>query len=201
MKYEQIMDRIEVTPEMRQRVLRNIETARRRKTRRLTRQLFTLAACLAIVVCCWFAWKPKQAREPEQGLMGAAQIESVESLAALCERTGVPMEELTGIPFPVEHTEYVSYWGDLAEIQYFGGTNTLRYRKSLGTEDNSGDYNAYAREAELVFSGCAVTLKGDADGYTLATWTDGAYACSVSVSEPLSEDVFRSLLEGNLTVQ
>ena len=197
MKYEQIMDRIEVTPEMRQRVLRNIEAAQRAKKNRLLRQLFSLAACLAIVLCCWLAWRPKQTKEPEQGIMATAQIETVESLNALSEKTGIPMAELTDLPFAVEHTEYVSYWNELAEIQYFGAEDTLRYRKSLGTEDNSGDYNVYARETQILLSNYSVTLKGSADGYTLAIWTDGTYAYSVSSSRPMSEEGFQAWLEDN----
>ena len=121
MKYEQIMDKIEVTPEMRQRVLRNVEAEQaKQKKRQLTRRLVTLAACLAIVVCCCYVWKPKQTDPPEQGMMAVSQIDTVDSLEALTEKTGIPMNELTGVPFTVERTEYVSYWDELAEIQYFG---------------------------------------------------------------------------------
>lgn len=194
MKYKEIMDKIEVTPEMRQRVLHNIETAPVKK-KGLLRSLFTLAACLAIIVCCWFAWKPKPSQE--QGVMVTNQIETVERLDGLIEKTGIPMEELTGLPFAVTQTEYTSYWGELAEIQYFGESETLRYRKSLGTEDNSGDYNQYAKETTFPLSGCVVTLKGSADGYTLAVWTDGTYAYSINSSAPLSLEVFQSLLEHN----
>ena len=197
MKYEEIMDRIEVTPEMRQRVLRNVEAAQTRKKRRTMRQLFTLAACLAVVVCCWFAWKPKQAQE--QGMMGTAQIETVENIQALSEKTGVPMRELTGIPFDVEKVEYVSYWEEMAEIQYLGESDTLRYRKSQGTEDNSGDYNVYAREENLDISGNTVTLKGEGDQYTLAIWTDGSYAYSISLTTPLSREAFTALIEENFS--
>ena len=134
MKYEQIMDKIEVTPEMRQRVLCNVEAKQaKQKRRQLTRRLFTLAACLAIVVCCWYVWKPKQADPLEQGMMAVAQIDTVDSLEALTEKTGIPLEKLTGVPFTVERTEYVSYWDELAEIQYFGGSDSLCYRKSPGT--------------------------------------------------------------------
>ena len=69
------------SPEMRQRVLRNVgaEQAKQKK-RQLTRRLVTLAACLAIVVCCWYVWKPKQPDPPEQGMMAVAQIDTVDSL-------------------------------------------------------------------------------------------------------------------------
>ena len=94
LKYEQIMDKIEVTPEMRQRVLRNVEAGQaKQKKRQLTRRLVTLAACLAIVVCCCHVWKPKQTDPPEQGMMAVAQIDTVDSLEALTEKTGIPMNE------------------------------------------------------------------------------------------------------------
>ena len=197
MKYEQIMDKIEVTPEMRQRVLQNVEAAQRKKQRRMLRQLVSLAACLMIVVCCWYAWKPGQTKEPEQGMLAASQIETVDSLEALSEKTGLPLAELTRLPFAVEHTEYVSYWENMAEIQYFGSTDTLRYRKSQGTEDNSGDYNVYAKNTETEVSGNTVTLKGENGDYTLAVWTDGQYAYSISVTAPLSQEAFLALIENN----
>lgn len=197
LKYEEIMDRVEVTPEMRQRVLSNLEQARKPK-RPALRQLMSLAACLAIVLCCWYAWKPRQQTQVENpGAQGASQIENVASLEALSQKTGVPMKELTGLPFDVEATQYVSYWGELAEIQYFGQTDSLCYRKSHGTEDNSGDYNVYSQVKTLDVSGCAVTLKGGAEGYSLAAWTDGTYAYSISASKPLTEETFRGLLEAN----
>ena len=131
MKYEEIMDKIQLTPEMRRRVLRNVEVKQaKQKKRQLTQRLFTLAACLAIVVCCWYVRKPKQLDPLEQGMMAGAQIDTVDSLEAMTEKTGIPLDELTGVPFTVERTEYVSYWDNLAKIQYFGDTDSLCYRKS-----------------------------------------------------------------------
>ena len=199
MKYEEIMDKIQLTPEMRRRVLRNVEVKQaKQKKRQLTRRLFTLAACLAIVVCCWYVWKPKQLDPLEQGMMAVARIDTVDSLEALTEKTGIPLNELMGVPFTVERTEYVSYWDNLAKIQYFGDTDSLCYRKSPGTEDNSGDYTVYAQEETLEISGNAVTLKGNDGAYSLAIWTDGSYAYSISVTNPLSEDAFRTLIEENV---
>jgi len=195
LKYEEIMDRVELTPEMRQRVLQNVEKTRIRKRRRLTRQLTALAACLAIVLCGWFIWQPRNVQEPD--VMAIPQIEEVASIEELSAKTGIPLKELTGIPFPVEHTRYVFYWENLAEIEYSGGSDTLCYRKSQGTEDNSGDYNVYDREETAEIAGNTVTLKGEGDTFTLAIWTDGSYAYSVSVTEPLSQDAFLAFLEEN----
>ena len=195
MKYEEIMARIALTPEMRQRVLQNVKTARDRKRRRLARQLTALAACMAIVLCGWLLWKPGQTREPD--VMAIPQIEEMGSIEALSAKTGIPLTELKDIPFPVENTRYVSYWQELAEIEYSGGNDTLCYRKSRGTGDNSGDYNVYGREETAKIAGNSVTLKGADEGFTLAIWTDGSYAYSVSVTSPLSREIFLAFLEEN----
>ena len=197
MKYEEIMDRIEVTPEMRQRVLSGVEAAWAKKKSQSLRRLFALAACLAVVLCCWFAWKPKQVQDPEQGMLAVPQIDTMDSLQTLIQKTGIPMKDLIGIPFAVEHREYTSYWEELAEIQYVGKTDTLCYRKSNGTEDNSGDYNVYPQEKTLNIAENTVTLKGEENLYTLAAWTDGSYAYSISVTAPISQETFTALIEAN----
>ena len=195
MKYDEIMDRIEVTPQMRHRILHSLEEAREKKKKRfLLRQVVSIAACLTIVLCCWYVWMPGQ---QEQDVQAIPQIEEVGSLQALSRETGIPLKELTGLPFEISETEYVSYWEELAEIQYLGQADSLRYRKSEGTEDNSGDYTVYQQEINLTISGCSVTLKGSGEGYCLAVWTDGTYAYSISVTAPLSEEAFQNLLETN----
>ena len=195
MKYEEIMNRVTVTPEMRQRVLRNVEAARIQKRKRLMGQLTALAACLAIALCSWLVWQPRDVQEPD--VMAIPQIEEAASIDELSAKTHIPLAELTGIPFPVERTEYVSYWENLAEIQYFGGSESLCYRKSQGTEDNSGDYNVYDREETTKVGENSVTLKGTDEGFTLAVWTDGGYAYSISLTTPLSQDGFQTFLEEN----
>jgi len=197
LKYEEIMDRVAVTPEMRQRVLGNVKAARAQKRKRLVRQLTALAACMAIALCGWLALKPNPVQEPEPDVMAIPQIEEMGSIEALSAKTGIPLKELTGIPFPVEQTQYASYWGDMAEIQYTGGSDELRYRKSQGTEDNSGDYNVYDREETAEVAGNSVTLKGGDEGFTLAIWTDGTYAYSISLTTPLSQEAFLAFLGEN----
>lgn len=195
MKYEEIMNRVTVTPEMRQRVLRNVKAARIQKRKRVVGQLMALAACLAIVLRGWLVWQPRDVQEPD--VMAIPQIEEAASIDELSAKTHIPLEELTGIPFPVERTEYVSYWENLAEIQYFGGSESLCYRKSQGTEDNSGDCNVYDREKTAKVGENPVTLKGTDEGFTLAVWTDGGYAYSISLTTPLSQDGFQAFLEEN----
>ena len=94
MKYDEIMDRVEVTPQMRQRVLRNLEQAQTGKKKSLVwRQVMSLAACVAIVLCCWYAWKPRQ---QDQGVQMGSQIENVGSLDALSQKCSTTTMGVSG---------------------------------------------------------------------------------------------------------
>ena len=64
-----------------------------------------------------------------------------------------------------------------------------------GTDDVSGDYNVYAEERTVEAGGCAVLLKGDAGKISLAVWTDGEFAYSVSASPAISQQEMLSLIE------
>ena len=68
--------------------------------------------------------------------------------------------------------------GDLAEEE----TASVLFRKAVGSEDISGDYNEYASVTEQDVNGRTVTLKGDGKLTYLAIWTDGEFSYSVSVS-------------------
>ena len=57
--------------------------------------------------------------------------------------------------------------------------------------------NFFRRNTEAEISGNAVTLKGENGAYTLAVWTDGQYAHSISVAVPISREIFTALIEEN----
>lgn len=103
-------------------------------------------------------------------------------------------EAVKSLPFTPEQTEYISYWHELAEIDYIGEGKTACYRKAAGTEDCSGDYNVYTDVTEFEAGSITVTLKGDAGQYTLAIWTDGSYSYSLSLSDGLSLSDWQALM-------
>lgn len=83
--------------------------------------------------------------------------------------------------------------------------NKLTIRKGSGTDDISGDYNNYKRTKTVNISGITVSLKGDATKFSLATWTDGTYSYSVSITENAQgstqkklQNIASSLLNANL---
>lgn len=81
----------------------------------------------------------------------------------------------------------VSPEGDVFEKKFLPACNIFPFPSVYRIE----------RQEALSVSGCTITLKGNDDGCSLATWTDGTYAYSISVASPISGEAFRSLLERN----
>ena len=198
--YDELMGKIEVTPEMRRRVLERIAAEKivpaRPKVVRFPswRIYLSAAACLALIIA-GAAVLPQLTRpRPPEYVQTVPDIEEVRSLDELSELVGFRVAEGFALPFTPEETTYCSYWKELAQIQYSGQGQTATYRQSAGTEDNSGDYTAYGSVTEITAQGLPVTLKGDGDVYVLAVWTDGAFSCSLSLSQGVSETEWFTIL-------
>lgn len=207
------MNKIEVDEAMRRRILSyvenlNLETEKaaksreeskiRRFRRRTVRNITAAAACIAILLVCTFAW-PKLSGPGEQGTEesvaianGMVEVNSIEELSAA---VNFPVNEVTGLPFTVENEVYTSYWGEMAQIEYTGEGETAVFRKGMGTDDVSGDYNVYSNVKEITVGANTVTLKGETDAFTLAVWTDGEYSYSLDISKGLSEDEWIEIIQ------
>lgn len=201
--YDEIMGKIEVTEEMRRRVLariaaEDIAPARPKVLRfPVWKKYLSAAACLILVIAGAAAlpWLV-QLLPPEGDVQVVPQIEEAPSLAELSRLVGFEVEEGFALPFEPEETTYCSYWNELAQIQYSGEGQTATYRQSAGTEDNSGDYTAYGDVAELAAGGLAVTLKGSGGAYVLAVWTDGSFSYSLELSQGVTAEEWLTLLAG-----
>ena len=199
-KYDEVMEKLEVTPEMRARILQNVETQMAepcKKPNRL-RRFAALAACLAVLLMGAMAL-PKFISSPvpeESETMVANGMVEVTSKEELSEAVGFPVKSAQSLPFFPQSIYYTSYWGDTAQIDYANGGSTACFRQSLGEEDNSGDWNEYPAQESLTVNGCAVTLKGERDSYTLGIWSDGTYSYSLSLSAGQPASVWESIVEG-----
>ena len=199
-KYDEVMEKLEVTPEMRARILQNVETQMAepcKKPHRL-RRFAALAACLAILLV-GAAALPKLISSPtpeESETTIANGMVEVASKEELSEAVGFPVKSAQSLPFFPQSIYYISYWGEMAQIDYANGGSTACFRQSLGEEDNSGDWSEYPAQKSLTVNGCAVTLKGEADSYTLAIWQDGTYSYSLSLSAGQPASVWESIVEG-----
>lgn len=209
-RYDEIMDHIKVTGDMRSRILENIEAEniaaerRRKQTGRTVTKLLSMAACLAVIIAAASALRSPAQESTSDDLQtnvgdtpgfvqGGADIVELDSAAALSAAVGFEVNDID-LPFTPEQTEYISYWHELAEIDYTGEGKTACYRKAAGTEDCSGDYNVYTDVTEFEAGSITVTLKGDAGQYTLAIWTDGSYSYSLSLSDGLSLSDWQTLM-------
>lgn len=201
-KYDEIMEHIEMTPEMRQRVLRCIRdediSSPAHKVLpfpRLKRYL-AATACFALLLA-GTAILPQILDRGEQEpppVAASYGIEEAVSLRELAELTGFAVTEEFQLPFTPAEIFYASYWRELAQIEYSGEGQSAVFRKSMGTEDNSGDFSNYDHSAELVVDGHSVLLKGNDGVYSLAIWTDGEYAYSLSLSQPVTEEEWSRIL-------
>ena len=199
-KYDEVMEKLEVTPEMRARILQNVETqmAEPRKKPNRLRRFAALAACLAILLV-GAAALPKLISSPtpeESETTIANGMVEVASKEELSEAVGFPVKSAQSLPFLPQSSYYISYCGEMAQIDYANGGSTACFRQSLGEEDNSGDWSEYPAQKSLTVNGCAVTLKGEADSYTLAIWQDGTYSYSLSLSAGQPASVWAELIEG-----
>ncbi len=69
---------------------------------------------------------------------------------------------------------------DIAEVTFNNEDGEeVCFRKGLGTEDVSGDYNVYKTTETQTIGGKTVTCKGNDGLVSNATWSDGTYAYSI----------------------
>lgn len=200
-RYDEVMDRIEVTEEMRRRILHNIQDMEIRTAPERGRLRFlslkgylSAAACLVLLLAGAVILPRLMYREaPDPPVQAIPQIEAVSSLQELSDLVGFEVTEEFALPFAAENISYVSYWNELAEVDYSGEGGSAAFRKSVGTSDNSGDYTAYSAAAEIAANGWTITLKGEGDAYLLAVWTDGAFSYSLRLSQAISKEAWQTV--------
>ena len=81
--------------------------------------------------------------------------------------------------------------GDIAQAIFSNGDeddSTLYFRKGLGGDDISGDYNTYDVTEEQTIDGHTVLCKGNDGLIYTATWTDGTYSYAVMCNAGMSAE-------------
>ena len=195
-KYQEAMQRVKVTPEMRARILRRIALE---EQKRRNRRVLSIAACLLICVASAGVFTQVVKKDLSgQGMVAQnPAIEDVGSLEALSASVGFSVCEIPkeAIPFAVTQTVYTSYWGNLAQIHYLGEENSLTFRQSAGEEDNSGIYEEFKTVKTVTVAGHSVTFSGSGQMYTLATWSADGFAHSIALESGISEAELTALVE------
>lgn len=205
--YQEIIEHVEVTPQMRERILGNIRHAdlaeRKPVAFRNYRRFAAAVATLAVLLAAGFALTPilqnngQNSQTPDGNVQAVWECEELDSAKELAKAVGFEVEDVKELPFEPEHVTYLAIGEELAEINYTAGIQGARYRKSPGAEDNSGNYTDFPNVETVNIGAYEVTLKGNDAGYELALWTDGAYAYSLSFAQPQSVEVWSRILEAN----
>lgn len=207
-RYNEVMEKIEVTDAMRRRILANIDkmdlnAAPRAKGIHFpsVRRLMPLAACFVLFLAGVLSVRyfvPGQTVDPQPtgGVMVGNGIEEAADADALSGMVGFPVKELPALPFRADEVTYTSFWKELAQITYTGEGRSVTFRQSAGEGDNSGDYNVYAKTEVREMGSRSVTLKGDGEAWALAVWSDGEYAYSASAEPGLTAREWESVIGG-----
>ena len=203
-KYNEAMNKIELSAEARQRILGNIQkmdldAPRRSKVIQFPqwKRWAAMAACAVVVLLTAVALNPRTNIDPNEqqgGVQIANGIVEYATAQELSDSLGFPMPELTELPFSVTETTYENYWGDLGQITYTGAEQRVTLRMQPGSEDVSGDYNTYAEVKTVTISGCDVTFKGNGGAVSTAIWTSNGYSYAVSADVPMRADAMTALI-------
>lgn len=193
-KYNRVMDKIQVTDEMQNRILQNIEHENsKEKSRmihfeRIAKILVPAAACIALVFGLFHIWSPSNDIPPT--IQTANPISQVSSIQELSNLLGFDVLEIEDTPFSVCEVIYTSYNAQLAEIKYIGENSFCMFRQAKGSEDISGDYTNYIYETQSIIGEKNVFLRGESsDSLISAIWTDDEYSYSLEFSDGMSLDI------------
>ncbi|HEX3075304.1 MAG TPA: DUF4367 domain-containing protein [Lachnospiraceae bacterium] len=192
-RYDSVMENIYVTEEMHDRIIENISNsdlgARPQKVMSIVKykNIVAIAACFVLLFVGVITIPILMKTNDEPIVETAPGITEYKTVGELSKAVGFDMKEIQDIPFEVEQIVYTAYGHDLAEITYVNKDYTVSFRKSAGSEDNSGDYNEYTSIKDIAINDHTVTIKGDKDLYSLAIWENDGYAYSIYSSVGISE--------------
>ncbi len=85
--------------------------------------------------------------------------------------------------------------GSIGEIVFSDGEHSNYFRKAVGTEDISGDYNLYDVEIEFDGRDCSGTLKGEMNAFKLAIWTTKeGYTYAAYIEDGLTDSEWQKII-------
>jgi hypothetical protein len=157
-KYNKVMNNIEVTTEIRDRILNNINQLDLNKisnkvvTFNKYKKYLSIAACFAILLVGSVAIHNTMNYMNDPVEQTIPEIVEYSSLSELSEAIGFSVKEAQNVPFEVEKVQYNAYGKELGEIEYIGENNTLTIRVSAFKGDISGDYSVYSDTKNITIS-------------------------------------------------
>lgn len=200
-KYDALMEKVEVTEEMRARILANAckeaPSAPEKVIRFPLKRILPLAACLVALLCGALALPgllPGGPEDSEPPVLTAPNISEATSAEELSRLVGFAVQELPAFASEAAETHYLAYGETLAEIEYILPGQRAVFRKSAGEEDNSGDYTEYGSVIETELPSGTAVLKGDGGSYRLAVWAKDGFALSLWLETPVPAETLKQMI-------
>ena len=185
-RYNEVMEHIVVTDEMRARILAAVQQADLTPRKKAIRfdQILKMAA--AADTGAYTDGVDKASDSCEMAMQAVNGIQECPDALGLEQAVGFAVPQLEALPYTLEETVYRSYWGEIAEVEYqCAGSEKVCLRKAPGEGPVSGDYNDYTYVQQLAVNEVQAVLKGSTEStYTLAEWQADGYAYSLSLSSP-----------------
>lgn len=200
-RYNQIMKNIEVTAEMRDRILNNIGNLDLDNIPKKTapchnyKRYLSAAACFVFLLIGSILIRSAVKVPGKPPLFGETAILEHSTINELSKAVGFTVQELHNLPFDAETVQYLSFWGELAEIEYSAGNHTVVFRMAYGEDDISGDYTEYSLIENRRVYGYDVTLKGIGDKFNLAVWKHDDFSYSIRIMDGISENELLDMVQ------
>ena len=206
-KYNEIMEHIELTDEMRERILSNVKAKnKRRRISRIIGGVTAAAACAVIVFGAVTVMKNTGSvgKDPDKATIAATTeataptvqdsltygAVSCNSAAELSEIFGTEIRDITTLPFEVRSVSYAIMFDSFAEVDYSGKNGEeCCFRIGKDTEDISGELDEFTSIENTDVNGITVTLKGYDGKFHLASWINSGHFYSVSLSEDTDKEI------------
>ncbi len=192
-RYDKVMKNIEVTADMRNRILNNMNNLNLNKIPNKIipfhnyKKYLSIAACFVFLLVGSLIIHNTSSGPNEPPLLVGPKIVDHSTIDELSEAVGFPVKELQNIPFDVDTMKFTSLCDDLAEVTYEGQSNTAVLRMAPHNEDISGDYSEYTSIKNDTINGHEITLKGNNGKYNLGVWQSDGFSYAVHFSEAVSE--------------
>ncbi len=192
-KYQKIMEKIEVSKEMHDRIMKKIsetdfdDPSKKSRSKMNYKNYISIAACIALLVVGGLALPEFLHKAPNPNVQIENNMIECNSLDELSKYVGFKVLDIGELPFTENEVTYISYWQELAEIVYVGSDDVISFRMSIGGEDNSGDYSEYEEVKSLQLEDYTVTIKGQDEKFNLAIWKHNGFSYSIKTHAGLSE--------------
>ena len=215
-KYDEIMDKVCMTENMKERILKNSREVKKgasagmieKKKRERLVSVFCLIAAACITFIALYQISPLRISDRALQSQTADQQDSDElqaiwdvtecsSIQELSNKVGFTVSEIDTetLPFTVKKVSYLAYPDKLAEISYLGSDEEkVCYREEIGSEDVSGDYNTYQQIETIKMQDVEITLKGEPGTYKTALWQKEGHSYSLSISQGADKHTWTKIL-------